>query len=66
MTITKADKKKYALVTKLDSEILIRIKKLEKKKLSKEDKRMLKFIKTQLEYNWRKPLVKELEKIEKK
>ncbi len=66
MTITKADKKKYALVTKLDSEILIRIKKLEKKKLSKEDKRMLKFIKTQLEYDWRKPLIKELEKIEKK
>ncbi len=66
MTITKADKKKYALVTKLDSKILIKIKKLEKKKLNKEDKRMLKFIKTQLEYDWRKPLIKELDKIEKK
>jgi hypothetical protein len=66
MTITKAEKKKYALVKEIDSEILVRIKKLEKKKLNKEDKRMLKFIKTQLEYDWRKPLIKKLEKIEKK
>ena len=61
--ITKKDKKKYALPTKLDEEILLKIKELEKKKLNKKDKEMLKFIKTQLESNWRKYLVKELNKI---
>ena len=63
--ITKADKKKYALLTKLDIDILTKIKELEKKKLNKEDKRMLRLIKTQLEYDWRAPLVKELNKIGK-
>jgi hypothetical protein len=61
--ITKADKKKYALPTKLDIKILTKIKDLEKEKLNKENKKMLKFIKSQLEYDWRKPLVKELNKI---
>ena len=62
MNITKSDKKKYALPTKLDKEILLKIKELEKKKLNKKDKEMLKFIKSQLEHNWRKPLIKELNK----
>ena len=35
-------------------EILSKIKKLEKLKLSKEERFLIKFIKTQLEYNWRK------------
>ncbi len=64
--ITKIEKKRYAFPKKIDLDIFIRIKKLENKKLNKEDKRMLKFIKSQLEYDWRKPLIKELEKIEKK
>jgi len=63
--ITKADKKKYALPTKLDVDILIKIKKLEKKILNKEDKRMLRLIKTQLKKDWRKPLIEELNKLEK-
>jgi len=63
--ITKADKKKYALPTKLDIDILVKIKELEKKKLNKEDKRMLRLIKTQLKADWRKPLIKELNKMEK-
>lgn len=62
--ITKAEKRKYALPTKLDIKILIKIKELEKKKLNKENKRMLRLIKTQLEYDWRKPLIKELKRIE--
>ena len=61
--ITEKDKKKYALPTKLDKEILLKIKNLEKKKLSKKNKEMLKLIKSQLEYDWRKPLIKELNKI---
>lgn len=61
--ITKEDKKKYALNTKTDLNILIKIKRLELKKLSRENKRMLKFIKSQLENNWRKPLIKELKRI---
>ena len=62
--ITKAEKKKYAFVKKIDIDIFMKIKELEKKKLSKKDKEMLKFIKTQMEFDWRKPLVKELKKIE--
>ena len=63
---TKRGKQKYALKLKIDLDTFIRIKKLENKKLNKEDKRMLRFIKSQLEYDWRKPLIKELDKIEKK
>jgi len=66
MKITPADRKKYAFVKEIDKEIILKIKKLERKKLSKEDKKMLKFIKSQMEFDWRKPLIKELEKIEKK
>ena len=64
--VTKKEKQKYALKLKIDLDTFIRIKKLENKKLNKEDKKLLKFIKSQLEYNWRKPLIKELDKIEKK
>lgn len=63
---TSAEKKKYALPTKADFEILAKCKKLEKLKLASHDKFFVKFIKTQLEKNWRKPLLKELNKLLKK
>jgi hypothetical protein len=66
MEITSAEKKKYALIKKIDFAILKRIKRLESKKLNKEDNRILIFIKTQMEHDWRKPLIKELNKIERR
>ena len=65
LRLTSLEKKKYAVKEKTDLKIFIKIKKLKNKKLNKEDKRMLRFIKTQIEWDWRKPLIKELNKIEK-
>jgi hypothetical protein len=45
---------------------LRKIKSLETKRLNKCDKRFLSFIKTQLKIDWRKPLIKELNKINKR
>ncbi len=58
--------KKYLLPEKRDLEILSKCKELEKTKLSKEDKLLVKFIKTQLEADWRAPLLEELDKLIKK
>ena len=62
--ITKADRKRYALHGNI--KIFLKVKKLEKKKLRKEDKEMLKFIKSQLAYDWRRPLIKKLKDIGKR
>ena len=63
--ITKSERKKYDLTKKIDTKILKKIKLLDlaSKKLSQHDRKMLSFIKTQLEPDWRKPLIKELNKI---
>ena len=58
--------KKYVLKTKRDIQILNLCKQIEKLKLSKEDKDLVKLIKTQLEKDWRKLLIMELEKLIKK
>ena len=63
---TKYERKKYVLSDKKDLIILQKIKFLEKKKLCKEDKETLKLIRTQLEKNWRTPLIKYLNKLSKK
>lgn len=65
-TLTIAEKKKYAMPTERDYEILLKIKKLEKLKLTKEDMFLVRFIRVQLEHDWRTPLVKALDKILKK
>lgn len=64
--ITPTEKKKYVLSTDADFEILDRCKQLEKLKLTKEDKFLVKLIKTQLEDDWRKPLLKTLNQLLKK
>lgn len=64
--ITEPESKKYLLPTKKDFEIISKCKQLEKMRLSKEDRAFMKFIKTQLERDWRKPLLKELERLLKK
>lgn len=57
VAITKKEKKKYVLSTKADYEILDKIKKLEKLKLNRNEKEMVKFLRTQLEKNWRKSVL---------
>lgn len=64
--VSRADLEKYPLVKLFDFEILYKCRQAQKKKLSKEDKRMVKMILSQLEYDWRKPLLKEINRILKK
>lgn len=60
------EKKKYVLKTDQDYEILDKIHQLEKQKLSAEDRELIKFIRTQLEDDWRTPIIKLLDKLLKK
>ena len=66
MKIPDKDKKKYVLAERRDYIILDKIYQLEKKGLSKEDKKLVKFIRTQLERNWRRPIIKFLDQLLKK
>lgn len=61
--IATADQKKYVLATDDSYIILGKCKKLEKLKLSNDDKNLVKLIKSQLEDEWRKPLIKKLNEI---
>lgn len=58
--------KKYILKTRRDNEILNLCNNLLKLKLSNTDKDSVKLIKSQLETDWRKHLIIELEKVLKK
>jgi len=58
--------KKYVLLTNKDVEILITCKRLEKINLTKEDRSLVKLIKTQLEEDWRTPLKIELNRLLRK
>ena len=61
-----ADRKRYVLSTDEDFEILGKIYALEQRKLSKEDKTMIRFLRTQLEHDWRAPIIKVLDELLKK
>src|SRR3989338_3369945 len=63
LAITQSEKKKYVLPTDIDYQILEKIKLLEKKNLKKEDAVFVKFIRSQLEREWRKPLLKMLDRL---
>ena len=64
--IISKDKERYVLSTDQDYEILGKIKQLEKQKLSNEDKKLVKFIRTQLKNDWRTPIMKLLDSILRK
>jgi len=64
--VTQTEKRKYVLSTNNDFEILAKCKQLEKLKLSKEDRLLVKVIKTQLEDDWRKSLERLLNQLLKK
>lgn len=57
LKIKKTDARKLVLSDKKDLQILQIIYVLERKKLSVADRKLIKFIKTQLEKDWRKPLL---------
>lgn len=65
-SLTKTEQKKYVMSTNEDYEILQKVKKLEKLKLTKEEKMLVWLIKTQLEHEWRKYLLQILNKLLKK
>lgn len=56
-------KEKYLLPEDRDFEILAKCKKLEKLPLTERDKNLVKVIESQLEENWRKPLIKKLNEL---
>ncbi len=66
MTVTSAEKKRYVLSDKRDIAILRACKVLEQKKLSAEDRRFARLIKSQLIRDWRKPLEVALRVLQKK
>ena len=61
--LTKSEQKKYLMHEKRDYEILGKIKRLEALTLSKQDKSLVLLIKTQLESDWRKYLIKALNQL---
>lgn len=63
ISLTKAEEKKYVMSVDEDYEILSKIKQLEKLNLRKEDKFLVSFIRAQLEHDWRKPLIKLLDRL---
>jgi len=64
--LTENERKKYPLPEEEDYEILFKCKQLEKMKLTKEDKLLVELIKSQLEIDWHKPLIKKLNQLLKK
>ena len=63
ISLTETERKKYVMSINEDYEIISKVKQLEKLNLNKEEKFLIKFIRTQLEHDWRKWLIKELDKI---
>lgn len=66
VALTRTEKKKYVLSLDQDYEILQKVKQLKKFRLGPEEKFIVEFIRTQLELDWRKKLLKELNKMLRK
>ena len=64
--ISDDEARKYVLSTDADYEILAKVHKLEMENLSAADKEILEFIRTQLELDWRSPILTKLDKLLKK
>lgn len=60
------EQRRYILSTDLDYEILGKVHKLENKPLSKDDRNLVQFARTQLEEDWRSPLIRALNKLLRK
>ena len=66
VNVKKTDKKKLLLEEDRDYEILEKIYLLEKKKLTKDQKELVRFLKSQLQDDWRKPLLRFVNELIKK
>ena len=66
LKVTRIEKGKYVLSVKLDYEILEKCKQLEKLILDSSDKAFVRFARTQLEKDWRTPLLKKLNNVLRK
>ena len=64
--INEKDKKRYVLAEERDYIILGKIYQLEKCKLSLAEKKIINLVRTQLERDWRKPLIEFLDGMAKK
>jgi len=64
--LSKDERSKYVMSVDRDFDILKKVKLLEKLNLNQQEQFITKFIKTQLEYDWRRWVIKELDKILKK
>jgi len=64
--VTPTEKRQYVLATDDDFEILAKCKRLGRLKLSKQDKMLVKLIKTQLEDDWRPRLITSLNQLLRK
>ena len=62
---TTSERKKYVLKEKRDFDILALCNELEEKKLSKQHRKLVKLIKSQLEEDWRTPLLQSLKELGK-
>lgn len=60
------EKRKYVLSEERDYVILDKIHGLEAKNISSEDREVIKFIRTQLEKEWREPIIEFLDKLAEK
>lgn len=63
INVSSIEKRNYVLSTDIDFIILSKCKELEKLKLSKQDKEIVKLIRTQLKRDWRSPLINYLNKL---
>lgn len=61
--LTSIEKRKYVMSVDADFEILAKCGQLEKTKLAKQEKELVKLIKSQLENDWRKPLMRKLNQL---
>ncbi|OHA01434.1 MAG: hypothetical protein A3C12_03040 [Candidatus Sungbacteria bacterium RIFCSPHIGHO2_02_FULL_49_20] len=64
--VTAKDKRRYVLKEKRDYQILEKIYRLEKRDLFVADKKIVNLIRTQLEDDWRKPLLRFITEMIKK
>jgi hypothetical protein len=64
--VSAAERKRFVLATDKDLVILAKIKQLKKSSLTPEDKNLINLIQTQLELDWRSPLIKALNKLSRK
>jgi hypothetical protein len=61
--LTKTEERKYIMSTGRDYLIFLKIKQLEKMKLTKGEKTQVNLIRTQLEYDWRRQLIRYLNRM---